>query len=488
MLNNIHSALACCGCLLAVNEEEFTVQVIHHSVKQYILGGLDGVKHMSFSFEDAERTLADTVVTYLGYGVFGTELSRRTVHPTVAQSAPLKIVRATIGPTACDAATWILGLRQESEFDMSKALAEARSSFNPSPKHKFRFYTYAKTHWRDHVLCVSGDKAAIFRLASKLIFARASELNEVDMNYWTRFQRAAENGRRNVLELLLQAGKIDTNVSDSDGATPLMQAARDGHKDTVEVLLTIGKADVYLRDKDGWTALIWAAANGHKDTVKVLLTVGKACVNLRDNDGWLPLMWAAADGHKDVVEVLLTIGKAEVNLTDKDGRTPTIRAAANGHKDTVEVLLTVGKAFVNVRDKDGWTALMWAAANGHKDVVEVLLTVGKAVVNVRDKDGSTSILRAAANGHEDVVEVLLGKDFVNVRDKDGWTALMQAAADGHEDKVNVPLKTSEAVSYMENKDKLPSRPTSGRGRRFLDGRAPTLVGDAAWRDYSPKLR
>ncbi|KAF2804460.1 uncharacterized protein BDZ99DRAFT_452051 [Mytilinidion resinicola] len=95
VLNDVYSALACCGCLLAVDEEEFTVRVVHHSVKQYILDGLDGVKHMSFSLEEAQKTLADTVVTYLGYGVFRTELSRVKVHPMVAQSAPSKIVQAT---------------------------------------------------------------------------------------------------------------------------------------------------------------------------------------------------------------------------------------------------------------------------------------------------------------------------------------------------------------------------------------------------------
>ena len=34
MLNDVYFALACCGCLLTVDEEESTVRVIHHSVKQ----------------------------------------------------------------------------------------------------------------------------------------------------------------------------------------------------------------------------------------------------------------------------------------------------------------------------------------------------------------------------------------------------------------------------------------------------------------------
>ncbi|KAH8725693.1 hypothetical protein GQ44DRAFT_589354, partial [Phaeosphaeriaceae sp. PMI808] len=156
MLNNVYSALTCCGCLLAVDEEEFTVRIIHHSIKQYILFGFDGAKHGSFPLEEAQRTLADTVVTYLSYGVFGTELSRAKVRPMIAQSTPSKIVQATMSSssTARHLAIKILGSRRQPAFDMSKVVAEARSSFKSRPEHTFRFYTYAETYWQDHILYV----------------------------------------------------------------------------------------------------------------------------------------------------------------------------------------------------------------------------------------------------------------------------------------------------------------------------------------------
>ncbi|KAF2800530.1 hypothetical protein K505DRAFT_292564 [Melanomma pulvis-pyrius CBS 109.77] len=227
ILNNVYSALACCGCLIAVDEEELTVRVIHHSVKQYILKGLDGVKHISFSLEEARRTLADTVITYLGYGVFGAELSRVKIHPIMAQSAPSKIIQATVGSSSTTRylAMKLLRSRRQPAFDMSKAVAEARGSLNSKPETTFSFYTYAKTYWQDHVLYVSGHDPAIFKLTSELIYGRASELNKVDMNYWKRFQWAAENGNKKVLVLLLQSGMIDTNARNNDGWTPLMLAA-----------------------------------------------------------------------------------------------------------------------------------------------------------------------------------------------------------------------------------------------------------------------
>ncbi|KAL8325300.1 hypothetical protein RB597_008523 [Gaeumannomyces tritici] len=40
LLNDVYSALAYCGSLVTVDEEDFTVRLVHHSVKQFLLGGL----------------------------------------------------------------------------------------------------------------------------------------------------------------------------------------------------------------------------------------------------------------------------------------------------------------------------------------------------------------------------------------------------------------------------------------------------------------
>jgi hypothetical protein len=75
LLNDIYSTLACCGCLLVVDEEELTVRFVHHSVKQFLLSNLQDLVNIAFTIESAQWTMADIIVTYLSYGVFGTELS-----------------------------------------------------------------------------------------------------------------------------------------------------------------------------------------------------------------------------------------------------------------------------------------------------------------------------------------------------------------------------------------------------------------------------
>jgi ankyrin repeat protein len=408
ILNDIYSALACCGCLVAVDEEELTVHVVHHSVKQYILDGLDSVQHMGFPFNEAQRTLADTLVTYLSYSVFGTELSRVRARPIVARSVPSKIVQATTGSSSATSqlAIKLIGSRRQHAFNMSKVVAEARSSVNPKPEHAFRFYAYAETYWQDHVLYVSGRDAAIFKLTSKLIYSRASELSKVDKNLWARFQRATENGNRNIVVLLVQAGKIDANARDSDGSTRLMLAASDGHKDTVKVLLSIGKADVEAKGNSGWTALMLAAQHGHKETVEVLLSVGEADIKANTHGGWTALMQAACNGRQDTVEVLLSVGKADTEAKSNDGSTALIWTALAGHEDTVKLLLSVGKANVEAKDNSGFTALMQAAQHGHKDTVKVLLSIGMANAEAKSNNGSTALTLAADKKHNDVCTLL----------------------------------------------------------------------------------
>jgi hypothetical protein len=92
--------------------------------------------------------LADTIVTYLSYSVFRTELLRVKVCLIVLQSTLSKILQATIGSlsAAYNLAITLLRLRQQPAFDISKAVAKARSSLSSKLEHTFRFYTYAKLY------------------------------------------------------------------------------------------------------------------------------------------------------------------------------------------------------------------------------------------------------------------------------------------------------------------------------------------------------
>jgi ankyrin repeat protein len=446
VLNNIYSALGHCGCLLVTDEEEFTVRVVHRSVPQFLLNELGDTKHIKFSLDEAQRRLADIIVTYLGYGVFGTELSRAKVLPMAAQSAPSAIVKSTLGSSSVprDLALKLLRARRQSKLDMSRVFAEVRGAVRSEPQLVFRFYDYAKKYWHHHIWHVSGNDAKIFNLSSKLIHDRAFEFSNLDIEGWKRFQRSAENGNASILVLLIQVGRIAINTRTSYGFTPLLSAATNGYKHTVKILLDIGGVDVEAKT-DGTgpsrlhTPLMMASDEGHKDIVEMLLS-SKADVEAKDPDGQTSLIIAASNGHKDTVEALLST--ADVEAKSKLGCTALMQAARYGHADIVELLINVGKADVEAKDNAGFTALMVAAQSGQEEIVARLL--GRADIEAKDMTGWTPLMVAAAQGHTATVKLLLSKANVEARNDSEATALTEAARAGRTETVKLLLEVGKA--------------------------------------------
>ena len=84
---------------------------------------------------------------------------------------------------------------------------------------------------------------------------------------------AAYNGRRGVMERLLDMEGVDVNQGeDESGSTPLYSASQQGHSRAVELLLSHPAIDVNVAETDtGTTPLIMASQQDHHEVVKLLL-------------------------------------------------------------------------------------------------------------------------------------------------------------------------------------------------------------------------
>ena len=86
--------------------------------------------------------------------------------------------------------------------------------------------------------------------------------------------------------LLARDHDVDINTKDSRyGHTPLLWRAENGRKDMVQLLLTRDDVDVNTKDSyNGRTPLPWVAKNGHKDVVQLLLARDDVDVNIKSED------------------------------------------------------------------------------------------------------------------------------------------------------------------------------------------------------------
>ena len=343
MLNDVQSALACCGCLLTLDEEESTVRVIHHSVRQYILHDFDGVNPMGFPIEAAQRTLADIVVTYLAYPVFDKELSRTNARRIAIESAPSKILESAMGTssTTRQLAVRLLRSRKQPTFRLKQTVTEMGASSTSKPDAGFKFYAYARVHWQNHVMYVTGQDDIIRKLSAKLIRSRTLDI-ALDATFEGQCRWAVEHGNMKILDQLFQNNNTHYEIP-----TPLAWAVRLRNVYLVGSMLDAGaNVDVWSRAEFPWsrarspsTPLIEAACNGDHGIVGLLLKSGKFDVNATSDAGTTALMGAVSHGQRDVVQLLLETRGIDINALDRQGSTAMKIASSKGRKSILTLLL-----------------------------------------------------------------------------------------------------------------------------------------------------
>ena len=455
LLNDVHSALACCGCLLIVDEEESTIRFVHHSVKQFLLLNSDISTEIAFSIDSARRTMADIVVTYLSYGVFGTEVSAMRVSPIPIGSASSRIICSTLDSSSRtqSLALKILKSKKRPDLDISRVLAEARRPFRSRGEDEFELLSYAKSHWLQNIFYVSGEKQVMYDLLRRLIengVRNAEMINELN---WTPVEQAAHDWHKQIMKVLLSSSQVDVNSKNTQGQTLLSRMAQNGNNMMVDLLLETDYINVNSKDEHGMTSLSWAARNGHEAIVQSLLKVDQTDVNPKDQYQMNPLSWAARNRHEKVIESLLEIDEIDVNWKNQNQMTPLSWAAQNKDEKTVLMLLEFAKIIVGPTDYRG-ICWLWRTPSGRK-IIKSLFETGKVNVNVPDIDSKTPLILAIEYRDHAMIESLLEIDIidVNLQDINQRTPLSIAINKDDQESVRRLLQTGKVDMNSENKDK-----------------------------------
>ena len=167
------------------------------------------------------------------------------------------------------------------------------------------------------------------------------------------------------IQQLLARG-FDANTVDSKGRNGLILAISEPSPKVVNVFLEASKIDVNALNKSGESALMLASLNGQLELSMKLVKKG-ADVN---KPGWTPLHYAASKGHVDVIKLLLE-NYAYIDAESPNGSTPLMMASMYGSSQAVKLLLDEG-ADPLLKNQVGLTALQFAERAKRPDSAALL--------------------------------------------------------------------------------------------------------------------
>ena len=486
-----------CRGLIVKDGDDGTVRFAHHTVRQYLTGGLSTKVDPIFevSIEDAEALAAQTCVAYLSFSDFESQLTSTTPAVTLEQKGILE----SGGPMWVPS---ILGIRKPmfnipyrllrgspavrpSDSDYWKYLTpQPKPRYSPSIdlKDKYRLLCYAIEHWEPHTRSIfTTDSVFIRRLEN---FAKHKVLAfdfrpwgpnrhfgpygcvgcpspsagtpvAKDLPHISMIHYAAKVG--NLLLLAshsLNPAKFEDYIHhERYHQETLLIACR---HNSIEIVIYLIKNAGY--DISDGKAVNAAAAAGHTRVLQYLLSLGRYPVQ---HQGDVPLLLAAKNGHEAVVSVLAEAG-ANLNMYDKRAAAKIIEAAAVGGHDSVILALDptgVKRALQDSAHMDT-TALHLAAGNGHVAATRALIKSGATFRF--NASGETALDVAAKSGHSTVVELLLFSGVnprLEMSDLNNYaevrTAFDLAVYNGH-------LNVLQSINKCYPTEEFPSKPTTLR--------------------------
>lgn len=237
-----------------------------------------------------------------------------------------------------------------------------------------------------------------------------ADLNARDDRGRTPLHAAAERGRREAVEFLLDKG-AGPKATDKDGQTPLHLAARMANDKTIKLLVARG-ADPRAGDKSKKTPLHLAEEENREETAKLLVSLG-ADIHAEDSFGHSPAGWMVKNCFEELSRALDAVREAGgLCSTHADLRSYTLLyASVEGHLVAVRHLIdqgadvNVSRSFHEALAVPGVTPLHGAASAGHLEVARLLIASG-ARLDAKDKYGRSVLDWAVWKKHDKIAELL----------------------------------------------------------------------------------
>ncbi|KAL3459401.1 hypothetical protein BJX64DRAFT_279198 [Aspergillus heterothallicus] len=300
-----------CGLFISIYQGR--IYFLHQTAREFLLGDLESSNtallepgwYHSIAITQAHEVLATVCVRYLDFLNSETNADEND-----------KDIPGSHDFFDYSAETWTTHFREAGVISTAAILPSALRIYDPSSRsYEAWFDIFWKTTRRENTNDFSNLMLASccgHYVIAKVLLEQGANINSKDSKYGrTPLSWAAEeaNGQKEVVQLLIQTGKVDVDAKDYNDRTPLSWAAERGQKEVVQLLIQTGKVDVDSKDsKYGQTPLSWAAERGHKELIQLLILTGKVNIDSKD----APLSYAAEYGHEEVIQLLRQAGSRTI--------------------------------------------------------------------------------------------------------------------------------------------------------------------------------
>lgn len=245
-----------------------------------------------------------------------------------------------------------------------------------------------------------------------------------------------------ILKSILNIGNIDINIQDAETkVTPLIVAVLAKNLKSIKLLVEVGKADINLVDSDGFNAFMHAIRNVDMETYKpisITQQIKKLPQNsiLDKNIGYVNLHEEIANGV-DIVQYFID-QSADLTIVNDKGISLLTLAVASGNIEILKLLIT--KKEIQAHIDEAPFVLICAAFKGYTEVIKILLQVG-ASIDIIDDCGYSPLIYAVQENHIETATYLIeaGADL-SVKNNDGATALDFAINGKHKELEQLIIK------------------------------------------------
>ena len=265
---------------------------------------------------------------------------------------------------------------------------------------------------RDSVALFEAIDNGVMKTVDLLLASRTLDVNAIHpwRNNRTALMLAAQGGKLEIVNALLDRPGMKLDQKDLDGNTALSIATIAGEDDIVESLLEHEGVGINSQNSLGSTALILAAtATGELSIAECLLKHG-ANTSIKDHEGGGTAILRAVDAGNEAMVKLLLDYKADIHVRDDLNRGLLHSGTIDGYEGIVQLLLE-RELEVDAQDQNGKTPLHDAGRNGNYKVARQLLNSG-ADQSIKDKQGRTPWTVAWQYGHSNVMRILDGEDVI----------------------------------------------------------------------------